>query len=300
MQSKIHVIDGGVGTELQRRGVAMNPAYWSAAASLDQPDTLLQVHRDYLAAGATVISTNTFMAGRHVLQAGGRSDFAAINRHAVEIAAQAREAFATSDCLLAGSMSALPPLNQANDMPRGKQVAQHYREQAGLLQDAGVDLLLVEMLIDSESSIELLSACCDTGLPVWAGLSAMRGEAGGPLMTFRQPGKLADLEHETLPSLLQTVCQFPLAALGIMHTELDLMEEALRQLAAVWPGRRLAYAKIGQAGDHDWHFSEAEKPEQYARQAITWQQTHDVSILGGCCGTTPDHLRALTDRLIQV
>ena len=105
MQSKIHVIDGGVGTELQRRGVAMNPAYWSAAASLDHPDILLQVHRDYLAAGATVISTNTFMAGRHVLRAGGRSDFAAINRHAVEIAAQARDAFTTSNSLIAGSMS---------------------------------------------------------------------------------------------------------------------------------------------------------------------------------------------------
>ncbi len=296
--SSIDIIDGAVGTELQRRGVPMNPACWSANAHITHPEVLLEIHWDYLVAGATVISTNTFLAGRHVLEADGIDNFEQINRSAVDLAKKARDEFARGEVLIAGSLSTLPPLNQANDLPRGKQIERTFQEQADLLAAAGVDVLLVEMLMDSESAVNMLGPCCDTGLPVWAGLSAMRNDDNDRLMTFRQPGKLADLEHESFESLLDTVCELPVEVLGVMHTELDLMVPALRAVTARWQGPLLAYAKIGVADQEDWNFHQTASPEIYARHALQWIEDFHASVVGGCCGTQPEHVQALSAQLV--
>jgi len=294
----IKIIDGAVGTELQRRGVPMSPVCWSANAHITHPEVLSEIHRDYLVAGATVISTNTFLAGRHVLEADGINNFEQINRSAVDLAKEAREECARDKVLIAGSLSTLPPLNQANELPRGKRIERNFQEQASLLAAAGVDVLLVEMLMDSESAVSMLGACCDTGLPVWAGLSAMRNEDNDRLMTFRQPGKLADLEHESFVSLLDTVCEFPVEVLGVMHTELDLMAPALRAVAARWQGPLLAYAKIGVADQEDWDFHQTASPDIYVRHALQWIEDFHASVVGGCCGTQPEHVRALSAQLV--
>lgn len=294
----IEIIDGAVGTELQRRGVPMDLACWSANAHVTHPEVLSAIHRDYLAAGSTVISTNTFMAGRHVLEASGIGNFEQINRSAVDLAKEARDEFTNARVLVAGSLSTLPPLNQANELPRGKRIERNFQEQASLLAAAGVDVLLVEMLLDSESAASMLGACCETGLPVWAGLSAMRNDESDTLMTFRQPGKLVDLVHESFDSLLDTVCEYPVDVLGVMHTELDLMAPALRAVTARWQGPLLAYAKIGGADQQDWNFAQTESPDKYATHALQWIEDFHASVVGGCCGTQPEHVQALSTQLL--
>ncbi len=295
--SPIKIIDGAVGTELQRRGVPMNPACWSANAHLTHPEVLLEIHRDYIFAGATVISTNTFLAGRHILESSGINNFEQVNRSAVDLAKQARDEVARDEVLIAGSLSTLPPLNQANDVPRGKRIERNFQEQASLLAAAGVDVLLVEMLLDSESAGGMLAACCETGLPVWAGISAIRDAASDTIMAFRQPGKLANLVHESFESLLETVCEYPVDVLGVMHTELDLMAPALRAVTARWQGPLLAYAKIGVAEQEDWNFHQTASPESYARHAFQWIEDFQISVIGGCCGTQPEHVQALSAQL---
>ncbi|MGI9307935.1 MAG: homocysteine S-methyltransferase family protein [Gammaproteobacteria bacterium] len=295
--SSIKIIDGSVGTELQRRGVPMNPACWSANAHITHPEVLLEIHRDYLDAGATVISTNTFLAGRHVLEADGIDNFEQISRNAVDLATQAREEFAGDEVLIAGCLSTLPPLNQASDLPRGKRIERNFQEQANLLAAAGVDVLLVEVLLDSESAASMLKACCETGLPVWAGLSAIRDAANDTLMTFRQPGKLVDLVHESFESLLATVCEYPVEVIGVMHTELDLMVPALRAVKTRWQGPLLAYAKIGIADQQDWNFYQTASPDLYATHALQWIEDFHVSVVGGCCGTQPGHVQAISAQL---
>jgi methionine synthase I (cobalamin-dependent) len=195
-------------------------------------------------------------------------------------------------------MTTLPPLDQAHDLPRGKQIDRNFREQALLLADAGVDVLLAEMLIDSETAVSLLNACCETGLPVWAGVSAMLDGNTGELMTFRPPGKLADLPHETFNSLLGNLCELPVEFLGVMHTPVEAMDTALSQVAAKWPGPRLAYAKTGMLAEHEWEFEGSIPPEEYADQAMRWVRDYQVKIVGGCCGTRPEHIEALSRRII--
>jgi S-methylmethionine-dependent homocysteine/selenocysteine methylase len=293
----IKIIDGGVGTELQRRGVPMHPDCWCATAHMTDPEMLLGIHRDYIDVGATVISTNTFLARRHILAQCGAVDVAAVNRSAVELAREARDEFANPELLVAGSLSTLPPLEQADEMPRGEQAERDFREQVELLVAAGVDLLLVEMLIDSQSAASILSACCDSGLPVWAGLSAMRSDDDDCLMTYRRPGKFSAMPHETFENLIQTVCEFPVEMLGVMHTDLEVMVPALSEVATQWDGPMLAYAKFGINDEQGWQIDTPVAPEAFADQAMYWAEHFNARLIGGCCGTQPEHIRAIRARL---
>ena len=99
------IIDGPMGTELEARGVPMNETAWSGAALLSHPDVVRAIHVEYIAAGAEVIITNTFAAGRQALDSAGLGDeFTRINKRAVEAAKSARDESENPHVAIAGSM----------------------------------------------------------------------------------------------------------------------------------------------------------------------------------------------------
>ncbi|HUQ51308.1 MAG TPA: homocysteine S-methyltransferase family protein, partial [Gammaproteobacteria bacterium] len=133
------IIDGGTGTELRRRGMTLGDATWSALASLTHYDLLRAIHLDYIAAGADVITTNTFATTRFVLDAAGRGDeFTQINTRAVAAAREARDS-SGREVALAGSISCLPPRFDVHAYPDERTEAAGYRELAETLAEAGVD-----------------------------------------------------------------------------------------------------------------------------------------------------------------
>ncbi len=100
------LLDGATGTELQRRGVPMDAAAWSAAALVTHPQTVREVHEDYIRAGADVVTTNSFSTAWHQLEPAGLGDrFRELNARAVELARQARENAADRPVAVAGSIS---------------------------------------------------------------------------------------------------------------------------------------------------------------------------------------------------
>ncbi len=106
------LLDGATGTELQRRGVRMHSEAWCATATLTDPEILLEVHRDYILAGADIITTNTFSTNRSMLEPAGLGDrLREINRAAVQLALKARELASVSrPVAVAGSMSHQAPV----------------------------------------------------------------------------------------------------------------------------------------------------------------------------------------------
>src|ERR671915_1409709 len=103
---EVVILDGAMGTELERRGVPMDEVAWDAAALLTHPDTVREVHEDYIRAGADVIITNTFATARHVLEPAGMGErFRELNTRAVVLAKEARENAAEGEVFVAGSIS---------------------------------------------------------------------------------------------------------------------------------------------------------------------------------------------------
>lgn len=104
---EVIVLDGAIGSEVERLGARLDAAAWCGMANLTHPDTVRRVHEAYLAAGADVITANTFATCRHVLEGAGHGDeTAAITRRAVELAREAQRRVAPErPVALAGSMS---------------------------------------------------------------------------------------------------------------------------------------------------------------------------------------------------
>lgn len=288
------VLDGGVGSEIQRRVGTLDPCAWSGFSHLLHPRTVYDIHRDYIRAGAQVISTNTFSSARHILaRVGYGDDFVRINRLAVQLARRAREEHATGEVWIAGSVSTIPPLDQPASIPSGPDVRDGQRRQAAILAEAGVDLLLVEMALDSQGAAALRDACLETGLPVWVGFSASLG-AVGTVQAFRTADAYTAMSDEAFDAVAAAVATGGVAAAGVMHTKLPVMVPALKELSRVWHGPTMAYACVGKFETYLWRFDEEERPASYVEHARGWLLDHHVQIVGGCCGTGPAHIAALS------
>ena len=275
------LLDGGTGTELRRRGMSLSGVTWSALASLTQYDLLRTIHSDYIDAGADVITTNTFATTRIVLEsAGHRDDITRINTRAVAAAREARE-MSGREVAIAGSISCLPPRFDVHAYPDESTERAAYVELAELLAEAGVDLLALEMLQEAHHAPIACEAARAVGLPVWLGVSCRLG-AGATLVGF-------DFPLVPLAECLEALLPFAPAAVNVMHTPAAAIEPALREMRARWPGPLGAYPEIGDGTPHAPH---SVSPDSLAAQACGWIAS-GAQIIGGCCGTTPEHIRAL-------
>jgi S-methylmethionine-dependent homocysteine/selenocysteine methylase len=288
----ILILDGGTGTELERRGVPMNQDAWCGPATLDNVNVLEAIHQDYILAGANIITANTYASSRLMLEPAGFADrFVEINRTAVKAAHRAREASGRDDVLVAGSLSHMSPVlrgTSKTDLDRSNSKAEMtnaFGELAMLLRDEGCDLILLEMMYDPERIGLAITAAAETGLPLWVGFSARGGEDGS-ILSFMQ--------HKEIPfeDILQVLKDFDVAAAGIMHTPSNVISGALDKLREVYVGPLMAYPDSGYFKMPHWQFENVIAPDEFLSFATEWVE-NGVQVVGGCCGLTPDHIAAL-------
>ena len=298
---RVLLVDGGTGSELRRRGFALDARAWSAPAALTHFELLRSIQCDYIAAGADVISTNTFAATRFVLDAAGLGDRTAeVVRRAVAAAREARVAVGRG-VAIAGSMSCLPARVDARGYPDARGESAAYRELAEGLAAEGVDLIALEMLEDTEHAARACEAARATGLPVWLGVSCRLSDEGA-LVAF-------DFPETPLARVLDAVLRFAPAAVNVMHSPPGAIAPALRAIAArsrcvlgAYPeleggitgfapeGATASAAGSTQAGARATRPTLS--PTELAAIASYWIGA-GARIVGGCCGATPSHVRAL-------
>lgn len=279
------LIDGGTGTELERRGVPMNERAWCGAASLAHGDVLREIHTDYIRAGAEVIITNTYASARHALEPVGLGqEVERANRIAVEIARDARARAASGDVAVAGSMSDFIAGRDDPDWYEDSRLRATFREQAEILAEAGVDLLAMEMMQEPEIAIPAIECALATGLPVWVGCSCRRG-ADGRLAFFDAPDR-------DLRELLEAIADLPVGVVGIMHSEVPDIAPGLEAVRERWTGPLAAYPESGYFTMPNWRFVDIISTDDLVDAARGWRQM-GVQILGGCCGIGPEHIAAL-------
>ncbi|MFQ6017884.1 MAG: homocysteine S-methyltransferase family protein [Kiloniellaceae bacterium] len=289
---EVVILDGAMGTELQRRGVPMDEVAWSAAALKTHPDTVRGVHEDYIRAGAEIVITNTFAAVRHVLAPTGLgAEAAALNRRAVELAREARDRAGEGRPIwIAGSISNFNAGDDKASFPTPEAARANYREQAESLADGGADLIMLEMMQDTEHSVYAAEAAAATGLPVWVGFSCRIAEDGRTVVFRRR-------EPETsLAEAFATVMATGGSLAGVMHSDVAVVEPALKVVFERWAGPVAAYPHSGHFVMPNWQFVDVIPPEDYAAEARRWLDM-GAQVIGGCCGIGPDHIRLLKERL---
>lgn len=284
----IIIIDGGTGTDLQRRGATMSGDTWCADANLTHPALVREVHTDYIRAGAEIIIANTFATSALLFNALGRDrDVIEIDGAAVALA---KESAADRRVAVAGSVSTMRPVIAGSDRTSKqrewpeKDARALFRRKVDTLVHCGVDLLMMEMMRDTDYSVWATEAAIATGLPVWVGISVKKNK-DGLLTGFGREDMLLDDVARALAAVRPAV-------VSIMHTSPSDTDEAIAVVRKYWKGPLGAYPESGYFRMPEWTFVDIISPQELVDRARVWR-AHGVSIFGGCCGLGPAHIEAL-------
>jgi S-methylmethionine-dependent homocysteine/selenocysteine methylase len=271
-------LDGAMGTELERRGVATGLPLWSARALVERPDVVAEIHRDYVKAGADLLTANTFRTQRRTLSREGRGPLAAeLTRRAVALAREAAHTAARPVAVL-GSAAPLEDCYRPDLVPDAASLAREHAEHAEHLAEAGVDAILVETMNTAREAEAAARAARATGLPFVA--SFVCGE-GARL-----------LSGEPLRAGLEAVAAHGPRAVGVNCLPPSLVAACFAELARAGIPF-CVYANLGRP-DPVRGFAPSEdcSPAAFAELARGWAEA-GAALVGGCCGTRPPHMAAL-------
>ena len=313
-KERVLILDGSWGVMFQKRGLTEadyrgdrfldHPGQMKGnndILCLTRPDIVAELHDAYYAAGADISETNTFSStsigqGEYAQEAAVRDINLAAARIAREVADRWTAKEPDKPRFVAGSIGPLPVMlsmsSDVNDPGARKvtfdQVYAAYREQVLALHDGGVDLYLVETITDTLNCKAALKAILDLEdegyepLPIW--ISGTITDRSGRTLSGQTVEAFWNSVRHAKPFAIGLNC-----ALGA-----DLMRPHIAELSRIADTLVSAYPNAGlpnAMGEYD------ESPDQTGHQLHEWAKDGIVNILGGCCGTTPDHIRHVADEV---
>ena len=305
------LLDGGTGSELQRRGADVlkeaedTVKAWSATANIEYADVVRQVHSDYLRVGADIIISNNFWTTPTRLGRIGEGDnWRKYATAGIRNAAQARDAM-RSEAYVAGGIAApglqegLSPGQAPVSDTRQMGMEAHRKEwadHAKLLADEGADVIFAEFLAFIEDSVIAVDACAEAGLPVFLGVRQIGGDG-------------AMRSGESLADLARALDGLPVEGVMLMCSNPESVSAGLPALREAFDGPVGAYANLGynptgsianpptlsnqkpSAGEDIFQNAEY-YPSRMARFAREWKDM-GAQIIGGCCASGPEHISAM-------
>jgi len=279
------ILDGAMGTELQRRDVDTGLPLWSANSLMVHPEIVLQIHKDYIDAGADIITTNTFRTTRRTMRRANLPDRSAqLTANALELARTAREAFPDKQVYVAGSIAPLEDCYRPDLVPPDKELREEHRELAERLANGGVDFILLETMNTIREAYAACKAAQETGKDVVVSFICGKDENL--------------LSGESLREAVRTISELRPAAFSVNCVSPRHLNSVVGNLKSLTSLPVAVYGNVGLPEDerHGWEFTHDITEDEYAIQARKWQQG-GASIIGGCCGTTPDYIRAVHNAL---
>lgn len=277
---KVILFDGAIGTELARRGLET-----SGTINLTGPQHILDFHREYIEAGVDVLTTNTFTMNRISAEAHGPAiDWREANLAGVRLA---REALA-GDRFVFGDLGPTGKLLEPYGTYTEEQFYDNFREQALILAEGGADGLIIETMTDLREALCALKACkAAAELPVIVTMSYATTAKGGRTVMGSTVAEVAIALEENGADAVGANCgelspeeMAQIAALYKEHTSLPVLIQPNAGKPKLVEGRTV----------YDLN------PEDFADGMIKCLES-GASLIGGCCGTTLDHLKAVVRRL---
>ena len=276
------LLDGALGTELERRGCPTGLPLWSTQGLLEAPELVSEIHGDYARAGADVLTANTFRTQRRTLERGsppgerlGERD-QELTRRAVELA-RAGAARAKRRVWIAGSAPPLEDCYRPERVPDDRALEREHAVHMENLAHAGVDLILIETMNSLAEAAVASRMARRVGLPYWVSFTSwssarlLSGERlQGALERVLDHGPLAVLVN-CLPASAVAPCLPILRGSGIPFG---------------------VYTNLGEPTEEGGFRSKgAHGAADFAAHTRRWIDA-GAKIIGGCCGTTPEHIRA--------
>ena len=275
----IVLLDGAMGTELDRRGVSSR-----ARVNLDAPETVIGVHQDYIRAGCHALITNTLTMNRVYIETHQIGiDVAAVNRAGVELA---RQAAGKGECVL-GNLTSTGQLLEPYGSCTRAEAFNAFKEQAGFLAEGGVDAFIIETMYDLREAVCAVGACKEFSLPVIASVAFTTEANGG-----------RTIMGDSAEACARQLADAGADVVGVNCGELDPSQSAVvvSYLKDATSLPILAEPNAGKpqlVGEQTIFDME---PDPFARGVAACREA-GATLIGGCCGTTPAHIRAVAEML---
>ncbi len=304
---EVILLDGAIGTQLQRMGVPIGTDAWAAVALESHPFSVRRMHEDYIKAGVDVITTNTYASARQNLERIGLGDqVRELNLRAVMLADDARDKVAKDrPVLIAGSVSnygmragaepnwtnwpAVLRWSETSD----EQAQANLREQAEILAEAGVDLLVAEATGSTTQRKWVIEACKATGLPVWMGFRCRLEEA-------EATAKIGYRSDEAFGDHFDEVTALGGGVVTVFHSTVEATDAALSVVKQRWQGPVGVYPEADRADYVQRYRDHTVDTKITPADFVAWAQgcvEQGVQIIGGCCGIELEYIQPLREAL---
>ena len=283
VKQQVIVGDGAIGTMLYSKGVGLDANF--EHLNLVRPTLVAELHREYLAAGARCIETNTFGANRtRLAPIGLEKKIAEMNRQGVAIARQAAaESGVMEKVFIAGAVGPLAKLKGEERELDADTITSLFLEQVLPLAEGGADLIILETFSDLEQLLCAIKAARETALPIIASMAYLEGgRTGAGVKASLAAQRIAAAGADLIGANCGAGPREVLLTLG------ELAKGSSKPLAA--------FANSGFPEYVDGRYLYRTTPEYFAEKGAEMAAVGAV-LIGGCCGTTPEHIRQLAQRL---
>lgn len=281
------ILDGPVGTEIERRGGDISAPLWSAKGLIDNPDMIKNIHIDYINAGANVITTNTFRTQERTFKKVGLKNYGkTITQLAAELAVEARKS-TESKVKIAGSIAPLEDCYSPWLVPDISDLQIEHQDMADWLYDSGIDLFLIETMNSVKEATVALEIAQKYEIPVWVG------------MTVNNDGVI--LSGESWLDLIQAFSNFP-DIIFVNCSSRTGTAKALKQLSSL---RQNLFPELNLGFYPNYLFEleegrSIEKLREELFNSIDEWMLYKPKVVGTCCGATPDDTAILKNKIDQI
>jgi S-methylmethionine-dependent homocysteine/selenocysteine methylase len=298
MKQDVILLDGGMGQELYRRGIQGDKVLWSANALLLDVNAVRDVHREFIDAGADVITLNTYSTQPGRLNRAGMGEYIkSLNDIAGTVANEAREQSGRKEVKIAASIP--PQYSYRPDIELSfDNMYEEYLEMVELL-DPYVDLYLCETMTNAEEARAATSACAPKGKPIWCA------------WTCKDDGSGLLRSDETIEEAVKALKDIDIAAFMANCCAPESVEEVIIQLRSLLSEENApligGYANGFTPIPPEWDPGNIEElgvrkhftPEVYRDITMEWVK-RGADIIGGCCEISPAHIKAIAQALGKI
>lgn len=285
--SEIRILDGGLGSTMLKSIVEPTDEIktFPELLTLDRPSLLYDVHTEYIKAGADIITTNTFSANEVSLRQINREDLVIeLNQKSVEIARKAIAAASRNDILIAGSIGpSILSLTRDSSKQAKEQLSQSYRKQIKALCDAGVDMLLFETFYDTRNAECAMDAVFD--------IIQNFEKKIGVILSFHVTKDGSSAMGQSSAEIKNIATKHPIDAFGLNCIN---GSDYLQEIVSMFTDLPLPIMVAPNSGVPDKNGVYPESANKTAEAIEQLMAKGMVNIVGGCCGTTPEYINAIS------
>ena len=287
------ILDGGMGTELEKLGASIDEDLWSGRCSIDNPDIVYKAHQNFINSGADVITANTYASTPISMNEYGYGDqIEQWNKISVNIARKVAD-ISKQEIVVAGSVSTFGSWDKFEPA----YLKPGFNQQINILSDAGVDLIILEAMTSSTRTIETILECSyASNLPVWLSIScALNREKNKLMLGYQESINHSEAffydDFEVAINKFKNLYSGPLL---VAHSDFKVTNKAIIDIKKNYKGIIGAYPNNGFFKKPLWNVVNNIEPNDYYEEAKLWVN-NGAQIIGGCCGIGPSHIKAISN-----